>query len=85
MREKLFLICFFSITVTMMLFSAYCSIRLGMDSISLYHHVKNMSGQVTWDGVWVVFNYVQDVAGFILFALLTWNSGKTICMLIKEL
>lgn len=84
MSDKWFLrgLCAMSVLVT--LASVYGAIWLGIDAHRLYPRVQNMSGQVTWDSIWIVWDYVKDTVGCILFAWATWKNGKTLRNVIKE-
>lgn len=84
MSDKWFLRVLCAMSVLGTLASVYGSIRLGIDAHRLYPRVQNMSGQVTWDSVWIVWDYVQDAVGCPLFAWLTWSNGKTLYKVIKE-
>ena len=50
----------------------------------LYPQVISLSGQVTWEGVRVVWEYAYNCVGLLAFCYLTWSSCRTLWRVIKE-
>ena len=50
----------------------------------LYPQVLKLSGQVTWEGVRIVWEYGYNSVGLLAFLWLTWSCGRTLWRVIKE-
>lgn len=63
----------------------YGGLAFGIDAYYLHPRVQNLSGQVTWDSIWLVWDYAQDVVTTLVFMWLIWRNGKTLLKVMKEL